>query len=215
MTNFSDIIHDVCIGGKESFPIQGDSSQLLNWEIYGIRIKLPRGTLPPTETGRITIKALVGGHFNMPEGTELISVVYVIFASKPLLQPVELEIQHCANIVTQDHTNHLSFVSAPLNESTLPYKFQLEEGGQFYCDDQYGYISLFQLSLIAIVKSDSCPIWKLFDSHRASEETTKSSHSSTQLQRVTKSPESLIINPTIGKVLYLFLVLSFHSYEHK
>ena len=215
MTNVSDILHDVYIGGEKMFIIQADSPPLLDWEIYGIRIKLPQGALPPTETGRITIKALVGGHFNMPKGTELISVVYVIFTSKPLLQPVELEIQHCANLVTQDHTNYLSFASAPLNESNLPYQFQLEKGGKFYQNDQYGSIFLSQFSLIAIVKSDSCPIWKLFDSHRTSKETTKSSQPSTQLQRVTESTESLIIKPTIGKVLYLFLLLSFHSYEHK
>lgn len=208
MTNVSDILHDVYIGGEKIFIIQADSPPLLDWEIYGIRIKLPQVTLPPTETVRITIKALVGGHFNMPKGTELISVVYVVFTSKPLLQPVELGIQHCANLVTQDHTSYLSFASAPLNESNLPYEFQLEKGGKFYQNDQYGSIALSQFSLIAIVKSISCPIWKLIGNQSISEETyqnVKSSFNSkpcSQLLDVTKSSsaiESVVIIPSEGK----------------
>ena len=208
MTNVSDILHDVYIGGEKIFKIQADSPPLLDWEIYGIKIKLPQVALPPTETGRITIKALVGGHFNMPKGTELISVVYGVFTSKPLLQPVELEVQHCTNLVTQDHIRYLSFASAPLNESNLPYEFQLEKGGKFYQNDQYGSIFLSQFSLIAIVKSISCPILKLIGNQSISEDTyqnVKSSFNSkpcSQLLDVTKSSsaiESVVVIPSEGK----------------
>lgn len=181
------------------FVIQADSPSLFDWEIYGIRIKLPQGAIPPTETGTVTIKALVGGHFNMPEGTELISVVYVIFTSIPLLRPAKLEIQHCANLVTQDHTNYLSFAAAPLNKSTFPYEFQLEKGGKFYRDDQYGSISLSQFSLIAIVKSISCPIWKLIGNQSISEETSKPCSQLLDIAEPLQGSESVTINPSKGK----------------
>ena len=113
------------------------------------------GTLSPTDTSEVAISALVGGQFQFPEGTELISAVYGISVSKPLFRPVKIEIQHCADLVTQDHTGYLSFVTASL--SGLPYQFQLEEeGGQFYRGGQYGSICLIylsQFSLKAIVKS--------------------------------------------------------------
>ena len=112
------------------------------------------GTLYPSDTSEVAFTAMVGGQFQFPEGTELISAVYGISVSKPLFRPVKIEIQHCADLVTQDHTSYLSFVTASISE--LPYKFQLEEGGQFHTGDQYGSICLIylsQLSLKAIVKS--------------------------------------------------------------
>ena len=103
--------------------------------------------------------ALVGGKFQFPEGTELISAVYVISLSKSLLKPVKFEIQHCAHLVTEDHTRYLSFVSADFNQPVLPYKFKLQEGGEFLPGDQYGSIYLPHFCLKAIVKSRTDPIW--------------------------------------------------------
>ena len=115
------------------------------------------GTLSPTDTSEVAISALVGGQFQFPEGTELISAVYGISVSKPLFRPVKIEIQHCADLVTQDHTSYLSFVTASLGG--LPYHFQLEEErGQFHHGGQYGSVCLIylsQFSLKAIVKSTS------------------------------------------------------------
>ena len=131
------------------FLIQGDSAQFFNWEQYGLRITVLEGTLSPTDTCEVAVKALVGGQFQLPEDTELISAVYSISVSKPLLKEVKLEIQHCADLVTQDHTSYLSFAKASVHTG-LPYRFQVI-GGQFHTGDQYGSICLCQFSLLAIV----------------------------------------------------------------
>ena len=141
----------MCIGGEEMFLIQGDSAQFFNWEQYGLRITVREGTLSPTDTCEVAVRALVGGGFQLPEDTELISAVYSISVSKPLLKQVILEIQHCADLVTQDHTSYLSFAKASVNTG-LPYQFNLVEGGQFHTGDQYGSICLSQFSLWEIVK---------------------------------------------------------------
>ena len=133
------------------FTIQGDSAQFLNWEQYGLRITVPQDTLSSTDTNELAMTALVGGQFQLPEGTELISAVYALSVSKPLLKPVKLEIQHCADLVTQDHTSYLKFATASVDVG-LPYQFQLKEGGEFHPDDQYGSTCLSQFSLWAIVK---------------------------------------------------------------
>ena len=138
----------MCIGGEKLFLIQGDSPQFLNWEDYGLRITVSQGTIFPTETNEIAVTALVGGKFQLPEGTELISAVYAISVSRPLLQSVKLEIQHCADIVTQDHASYLSFATASVNQPVLPYQFELEEGGQFSPGDQYGSISMSHFCLL-------------------------------------------------------------------
>ena len=141
----------MCIGEEKMFLIQGDSIQFFNWEKYGLRITVPEGTLSPTDTSEVVVRALVGGQFQLPENTELISAVYAISLSKPLLKPVKLEIQHCADLVTQDHTSYLSFATASVN-TRLPYQFQFEEGGQFHPGDHYGSICLSHFSFKAIIK---------------------------------------------------------------
>ena len=141
----------MCIGGEETFLIQGDSAHFFNWEQYGLRITVLEGTLSPTDTCEVAVRALVGGQFQLPEDTELISAVYSISVSKSLLKQVKLEIQHCADLVTQDHTSYLSFATASVNTG-LTYQFKLEEGGQFHTGDQYGSIYLSQFSSWAIIK---------------------------------------------------------------
>ena len=147
------------IVGETLFIIQGDSLHFLNWEQYGLKITVPEGALSPADTSEVALRALVGGQFQLPKDTELVSGVYAISVSKPLLKPVKLEIQHCVHLVTKDHASYLSFITASIQQSTLPYKFQLQEGGQFYPGDQYGRISLPHFCFKAIVKSRTDPFW--------------------------------------------------------
>lgn len=154
-----DNLKDMCIGGDKSFRIHGDSPLFLNWEKYGLRVIVSQGTLSPRDTCKVTLTALVGGQFQFPEGIELISAVYDISVSKPLLKPINLQMQHCANLVNENHTFYLSFATASVEKKTLSYQFQLENGGQFWPGDQYGSIVLTRYCLIAIVKSHSDPLW--------------------------------------------------------
>ena len=152
----------VHIADKTLFFIQGECTQLLNWEEYGLRINVPHGTIPPGETCEVSIAAIIGGKFELPSGTSLVSVVYSISVSKALLQPVQLSIQHCVSLEKQEHTSYLSFVTADLYQPVLPYQFKLEQGGQFNPRDQYGSIMLSDFSLKAIVKAVLRPIqWLL------------------------------------------------------
>ena len=151
----------VNIAGKTLFFIQGEQTRLLNWEEYGVRINVPHGTIPPGEICEVSIIAIVGGKFEFPSGTSLVSAIYAISVSRTLLQPVQLSIQHCVSLETQEHTSYLSFVTADLYQAVLPYKFKLEQGGQFPPGDQYGSIPT-QFSLKAIVKALMKPIrWLL------------------------------------------------------
>ena len=160
------------VGDKNLFLIQGDCPQSFNWEEYGLRISVPQETLSVKETCVISVRSLVGGQFTFPKGTQLVSIIYTVSIAKPLLKPVKLEIQHCAHLVTEDHTSYLSFVIASSKQPVLPYQFQILKGGQFYPGNQYGSISLSHFCLLGIIKSLFCPIGMLLSSDNTSSDTT-------------------------------------------
>ena len=151
---FIDELKGVHVAEKNSFFIHGGSTQSVNWEEYGIRITVPQGAVLASDTVQVTITALVGGDFIFPEDTELVSAVYAINLSKPFLEFVKLEIQHCASIETASHCNYLSFATAPSDEA--PYQFKPVNGGNFVPNSGYGsiYVSDFCLwSLIEYVRT--------------------------------------------------------------
>ena len=98
----------------------------------------------------MAITALAGGEFEFPKGSELVSVVYAILISKPLLKPLTVNIQHCVALETPEQCNSLQFMKAPLNNGIPPYKFKDLPGGHFSPGNQYGSISCTEFSLFGI-----------------------------------------------------------------
>uniref|UniRef100_A0A1X7TN63 Uncharacterized protein n=1 Tax=Amphimedon queenslandica TaxID=400682 RepID=A0A1X7TN63_AMPQE len=145
-------LSDVHIASKKLFLIQGDRPQLLNWERYGLRIGVSEGTLPSTETVEVAVVALVGGQFVFPENTILVSAVYAVFVSRPLLKPMRLEIQHCVDTADDPSvSNHLKFAIAPISQPGLPYHFSMVNGGKFNETKWYGSINRKEFCLVSIV----------------------------------------------------------------
>ena len=120
----------------------------LDWGDYGFKMHFPEGTIPPSQ---VLIKALVGGKFLFPDDVELVSALYVIQFPENFLQPVELEIQHCVTLNSSRQFKYLSFITAPVDESTPPYKFHFIEGGKFYTHRQYGKIVRSKFCIMGIV----------------------------------------------------------------
>ena len=154
MTDNLDCISDVHIAGKKLFLIQGDDPQLLNWEEYGLRIGVLKETLTSTETAEVAVVALVGGQFVFPKNTNVVSAIYAVAVSKPLLQPLRLDLQHCVNLVRPSQTRHLKFAIAPVNIPSLPYEFSPVEGGEFTVNSYYGSIYRSKFCLVGIVAGD-------------------------------------------------------------
>ena len=154
MTDNLDCLSDVHIAGKKLFLIQGDAPQLLNWEEYGLRIGISEGTLSSSETAEVAVVALVGGQFVFPKNTKVVSAIYAIAVSKPLLQPLRLDLQHCVNLVRPSQTRHLKFAIAPVDTPSLPYEFSPVEGGEFTVNSYYGSIYRSKFCLVGIVAED-------------------------------------------------------------
>ena len=154
MTDNLDCLSDVHIAGKKLFLIQGDTPQLLNWEEFGLRIGVLEGTLTSTETAEVAVVALVGGQFVFSKNTHVVSAIYAIAVSKPLLQPLRLDLQHCVNLVRPSQTKYLKFAIAPVNTPSLPYEFSPVEGGEFTVNTYYGSIYRDKFCLVGIVAED-------------------------------------------------------------
>ena len=111
----------------------------------------------------IAVKAIVAGQFEFPEGTELVSAVYAISASRRL-KSVTLEIQHCVTIRDEEQSQFLGFVRAKCNQPILPYHFELLKDGVFLPGNQYGKLDCPHFSIFATIKRHSSLLQYLFPS---------------------------------------------------
>lgn len=135
------------------FLIQGDTPQLMNWNEYGLRIHVSCDSLSSTDTAEVAVVALIGGQFIFPVNTKLVSAIYAISVSKPLLKPLRLDIQHCVHISRSCQSKYLQFAIAPVHNrgGGLPYKFSLVEGGEFSVGNRYGSIDRKSFSLVSVL----------------------------------------------------------------
>ena len=152
-TDNLECLSDVNIASKKLFLIQGDRPQLLNWERYGLRIGVSGGSLPTTETAEVAVVALVGGQFVFPKKTVLVSAVYAVSVSRPLLKALRLEMQHCVDLSRGVETKYLKFAIAPVSTLSLPYEFSIVDGGDFSEGKWYGSIKREKFCLVSIVGS--------------------------------------------------------------
>ena len=147
-----DCLSDVQVAEKKLFLVQGEKPQLINWEKYGLRIGVQGDTLSPSDTVEVAVVALVGGQFVFPKNTVLVSAVYAVSVSKPLLKPLRLEIEHCIDLRRRTGlTQFLKFAIAPVSTPSLPYQFSIVEGGEFKPDSWYGSIQRKEFCLVSIV----------------------------------------------------------------
>ena len=108
-------------------------------------------TVLSNQTCEVAIKALVGGKFKFPPGSELVSAVYAVSLASQLTKPVKVDIQHCAVLKGEKQFQYLSFVKAPMRQKVPPFEFSPLEGGEFSSESQYGSIVLDHFCLIAII----------------------------------------------------------------
>ena len=115
-------------------------------------MNIQQGSFPSSQVCEVAIKALVAGPFNFPEDVELVSAVYSISFAKPLLKPVELEIQHCVSLTREDQAEYLSFMISNKTDAARCHNLDLLEGGEFYPGKRYGKIKQIHFCKTGIVR---------------------------------------------------------------
>ena len=135
----------VTIAGQKLFHL-GTSLTHYTWEKYGFKLLCPKGAV--SKDTEVIVTALVSGNFKVPKGTVLVSAVYAISVSKPLLKSLTIELQHCVDLRYTGQTGCLKFVRGPLKS---PYQLSPVEGGIFSVGNRYGSIKRDQFSPIGII----------------------------------------------------------------
>ena len=101
-----------------------NDQQSFYWEGYGLRLNIPRGSLPKgVEQCTIKILASLAGQYEFPEESYLVSGVFWL-RCEPMVKftkLMSLEIQHCAKA---ENVSKLSFVRAVCTQEELPYTFK-------------------------------------------------------------------------------------------
>ena len=121
-----------------------------SWEGCGFKLNVPKKSLPEgISKYPVNIKSSLTGHFELPEGLELVSAVYWVYVPGQFMKPVTIEIQHCANFSSP---SQLHFVRASCTQKSLPYKFKVVDGGLFTLGSKYGALSTTRFSGNGIAK---------------------------------------------------------------
>ena len=131
-----------------------NSPQNFVWEGYGLKLNIPKGSLPAgMDEVIIYIQASLSGHYAFPENSHLVSAV-VWLHCKPrctFSKPVHLELHHCAK---SENISKLRFAKAVCSQRELPYLFQYV-GGKFNMHSSYGILELESFSGMGIVQDGS------------------------------------------------------------
>ena len=135
--------------GEEKLVVTNEGVNF-RWKDHGFKLQVPKNALPEGILEySVNIKVSLAGHFELPEGYELVSAVYWVKTSGNFTKPVTIEVQHCANFSNPDQ---LCFVRTSCTQKSLPYKFKVIDGGTFTLGNKYGALSTTHFSGNGIAK---------------------------------------------------------------
>lgn len=155
-------------------------------EELGLVIDVPPGAIPddhPDDDVILKINACVRGPFELPDQYELASPVFHIEPGVKLAKkPIELSIVHFIDIKDKEDCGELSFVSAPLKQSSgkakregKVLKFKPLERGMFWPGRRIGKIALQHFCLVGIAQS------------KGEKRTSETAHADQELSSITSS----------------------------
>ena len=121
-SSFADYIRGVDVIAETHFVLT-KGAQSFEWEDYGFRLHAPKGSLPEgLDQCEVKVKVSLSGHFDLPESSELVSAVYWVYSPHLFLEPLTVEIQHCAAITTPTQCAQLTFIRTKCTQKELPYR---------------------------------------------------------------------------------------------
>ena len=97
---------------------------------------------------------LAGGQFKLPLRTKLVSAIYAITVSNPLLKSLTLKLQHCVALETKDQADRLKFVRASHVEFGSNADFTILKEGEFCPGSWYGSITHHHFSGLDVVQKE-------------------------------------------------------------
>ena len=131
-------------------------AQSFDWVNHGFKLHLPENALPPeVDKCKVHVKVSLTGEFQFPDGSEVISGIYWIYAPHVFVQPVTVEIQHCVQLESPQDSDDLALVVAKCSQKNLPYQFKVLEGGVFSPHSSYGSIQVTHFCGIGAIRRNN------------------------------------------------------------
>ena len=136
--------------GEMVLEIAGSKHQNVPWKDYGFHLSVPDEAVPNDGTISLAVKAVLSGHFELPEDVHQVSTFYWVSASGEFHKEVSMHIQHCAIISSEKEASNYNFISSKCFQKDLPYTFEIVEGA-FPSHSQVATTSFEQFSIFAAI----------------------------------------------------------------
>ena len=117
----------------------------VNWgKEIGIEFNIPPGAVPQGKQLDLSVWPCTAGPFQLPEGYELASPVYLISPSFQFLCAITVTMYHYCAVETEEDSRNMSFLSSPTtpHRGTALYQFRVLKDGTFNPLEAYGCITL-------------------------------------------------------------------------
>ena len=129
-----------------------DQQQMFPLSDYGIKVIIPPSAVPH-DIQRITISVQVigSGPFVFPSHCQPISCFYWIQSTCKFLKPVEVHLEHHAEILSEEDSQECRFIVST-ESSSPPYRFQISDriNSIFPVGSSYGIIKVAKFSFFFI-----------------------------------------------------------------
>ena len=117
---------------------------------YGVKLVIPPFSMQNNESVVITVQIVDSdsSDIELPQNVQLVSCLYEIKSSGIFRKPIELHLQHNVDIVSQNDSKRLIFVTS---DGPPPYRFKISDDEQhFNFNDNSGLIKVSHFTKFGI-----------------------------------------------------------------
>ena len=133
----------ICFLGDPWKKNVGSDGGTISWKRIGLEINIPSGAVPQGKNLELQVRPCLSGPFDLPQGYQLASPVYLITPTFEFLKEVRLSIAHFAGLDSKSDCDSMTFISSsskPSNAAQAKYVFKLLSGGIFRKKEHHGVI---------------------------------------------------------------------------
>ena len=125
------------------------------WQEIGVEFDIPPGAVPEDKELDLSVWPCIKGPFQLPNGYELASPVFLISPSFQFSSSITLTMGHFSNLATEEDCQRMVFLSAPTTsfvrktDNSHWFRFRIFRKGIFPPHHEYGQVSLTHFCLLA------------------------------------------------------------------
>ena len=127
----------------------------ISWKRIGFEMNIPPEAVPQGKNLELQVRPCLSGPFDLPQGYQLASPVYLITPTFEFLKEVRLSIDHFAGLDSNSDCDSMTFISSssmPSNAAQSKYVFKLLGGSIFKKKEHHGVIYIKNFCLTGTAK---------------------------------------------------------------